>query len=272
MLPYLTIGSQEISLYDLFNTLGVIAAYLFNLFLYRRKSHVLSTYSRLWLQKHPKCSAAIFIVVETILLSYIQFYLGGFCNSNWAAFLNGGGANYFGLVYFSPPLFLLVCMLLRINPLKQQDLITPSYAVALSFAKFACFLHGCCQGKPWIHGIYFVMRRRFEFPAQLLEMAVALVILYILIYKLRRPRIPGSMFPTYLILYSATRFFTEFTRDGDVVLLGLQTYQIQCVVGVLLGVIWLLVIKKYGQKWSDTFDRKQEEYLLARKKGISSEM
>lgn len=262
---------MEISLYDLFNRLGWAFAILFNLCLYRRKSGLLSTHSRLRLQKNPHASAARYIIAETILLTLAQLCTGGLCNVSWAAYLNGGGGNYFGLAYFAPPFFLLICMLARVNPLKQLDLFTPSYAVSLICYKAACLLHGCCQGKPWIHGLYFVNRKRFEFPSQFLEMVVAVLILFLLVRMIRRKPVPGSVFPTYLILYSGTRFFTEFTRDGEVVLMGLQLYQIQCIAGVLLGIIELLLIRKYGQRWSDSFEQKQEQYIQSKNKDITTQ-
>jgi len=255
------VGPIEIGTYDLFNTLGLFAAIIFNLCLYHEKTKLLSAYTQIRLKADPKTIISAYVVLEIIILTFAQNYIGGIFNGFWAKLLSGGGGNYFGLLYLSIPFFCLFCVLLRVNPLKQLDLYTPSYAVTLIFVKIACFLHGCCHGKTWDLGLYYVVRGRYEFPAQLLEAAVALILAIILTRMLRKQRTPGTLFPIYLILYSSIRFFTEFTRTNDVVCMGLQLYQIQCIVGVLLGIVELKLAKKYGRKWSDAFDRKQEAYI-----------
>lgn len=265
MLPHITVGTNEIELYSLFNSLALYAAIIFNLCLFRRKTEVISSYSKVWMLKKNETSVAKYVIIETVVLSFLQFRIGGLCNGMWASFFNLSG-NYFGLLYWSPPIFLLVCWIARVNPLKQLDLFTPSYALALIFFKFACLMQGCCRGKVCEFGFYFVEREQYEFPSQLLEMLVAVVMLLALVYMLRHPHIPGSLFPRYLIMYSVTRFFTEFTRAGTIVFLGLQAYQIQCIAGIVLGVIELLLIKKHGQQWSDAYDQKQEEYICAKTK------
>lgn len=260
MLQYFSLGELDIRAYDFFNSLSLYAAILFNLFLYRHKKGLLSAFSRVLLLKKGGSGLTVFVIVETVLFSWIQFSIGGRCNGFWARLLGVGG-NYFGLLYFSPFIFLLICSFFRVNPLKQLDILTPSYSFALIFVKLACLLQGCCRGKVCDFGLYFVVRDRYEFPSQLLEMITAFLLTLVMLHLLYRQHTPGSIFPYYLISYSSIRFFTEFTRDGTIVFLGLQSYQIQCVAGVVLGIFELFLVKKYGQTWSDEYDRRQAKYI-----------
>ena len=195
--------------------------------------------------------------MEIILISICQFGLSAFSNSMLAKITVGAGANYFGTALFSPFLLVLILMLMRVNPLKQLDLITPSYAISLVIFKIACFMHGCCEGKPTKFGLYYPYNHQYEFPSQLLECFVALVIFFILLRLARRPRrVPGLMFPTYLILYSSTRFITEFTRANEPVVWQLQPYHLYCLAGILLGILEWLVLAKYGTKLSAYFEKR----------------
>lgn len=261
MLPKFYLGSLEITSYSFINGLALPAAILCNLFLLQYKYGLLSGYSQLLLRRAPTWCMRVLAILETVLVTCVMSFLGGQCNSFWAFSLWGGGANYFGLLYLSSPLVILVLLLLRINPLKQLDLYAPSYAVSLAIFKIACHFAGCCEGKECQFGFYNVSVEQYTFPAQLLEMAVALLMFFVLLRMIRKPHIPGTIFPVYMILYSVTRFFTEFTRAGDFIYFGLCAYQIQCLLGIWIGITWLLVTREYGQTLSDRFDRKNQAFV-----------
>ena len=94
----------------------------------------------------------------------------------------------------------------------------------------------------WESGFYNPASQLKEFPAQLLEAGVAfLIFIFLLYFKNRLSK--GSVFPVYLIIYSTTRFFTEFTRCEPSVFMGLKIYQILCLVGIILGVIEYFIIR-----------------------------
>lgn len=249
--------NSDIELYYLFTYFGALCVLFYNLKNIKQKESLLSGFSLFLIEKsaknHKKQTFAILIHVEIIVITLIQYalpYTFPFGN------LVGTGANYFGLLYFAPIVLFLFCLLVHINPFKQFDLITPAYPLGLIFAKIGCFCCGCCKGFACDWGLtnyHDPATPQKEFPVQLVEAGLALAIfLFLLWYKKRAKE--GTLFPIYLIVYSITRFFSEFLRGEPVVFGVLKTYQILCIIGVILGVIELLIALKYSKKFSSAFN------------------
>lgn len=91
-----------------------------------------------------------------------------------------------------------------------MDIITPAYPLAMNFVKLGCLCFGCCGGFECSWGIYFPSKDITCFPTQFLEIAQALII-FIFIMKYKSKAKEGTLCPLYLTIYSATRFFIEFT-------------------------------------------------------------
>ena len=241
-------------LYSVFNTVATCMVFLYNMLHYKQKKMILGDVSRsvikYFMSKQRKgfnkilASVGFWTIIEIIVISAVQFYAVGYLNSAFGALVNTG-ANYYGLMFFAPWLVVLVCILWKIDPLAQLDLITPAYPFALIFTKIACYMGGCCRGIEWEGGYYNPTSRRIEFPAQLLESAVALLLfIFLLCFKKKFKK--GTVFPIYLVAYSGIRFVTEFLRCEPAVFLGLKTYQILCIVGVLVGVLEYFIACKYN--------------------------
>lgn len=255
MYQWLTIGDSEIRLYYLLNDISVVAVLLFNLACYGKKKDMLGLHSKKLLQvvevKMPRLKAVIGVlltILEIVLISYFQYYWPiGFTGPFGK--LVGTGANYFGMIFPVILILLLICVLLRINPLEQIDLITPAFPLALISGKIACFCAGCCRGFACSWGLYNHVTEQFEFPVQLVEAGLALAIFIFLLYWRKKAK-PGTMFPTYLILYSGTRFFSEFLRCEPEVFWIFKTYHILCIIGVIVGFAELFLVLKFGDKIS----------------------
>ena len=258
---YQYLGSTDILLYDALGSLSSIIIYLFNILQYKRKKN-LQSYSTQYLQNffyklkpgskiNILAFPIIWIILEIALFSYVQYELTGFVNRTFGDMV-GTGANYFGKLYHIPFLLVAICILFWVDPLKQIDLITPAYPLALVIAKLACFCQGCCRGIEWAGGLYNHSSERYEFPVQLVEAGLALLIFIFLMFWRDKAK-PGTMFPTYLILYSATRFFSEFLRHEENVFGILKTYHILCIIGVIVGIVELLIALKFGKDISDLF-------------------
>ena len=96
-----------------------------------------------------------------------------------------------------------------------------------------------------------------EFPVQLVEMGLAaLIFVFLMVFK-RKIR-AGNILPIYIILYSATRFFSEFLRCEPDLLLGLKTYQFLCVLGVIWGVMLLFATHILDDELNDYFRKRQK--------------
>jgi len=242
------------SLYSFFNIVAVAMVPGYNLLHYKRKKMFLGGVSCSvikYFASKQQCgvnrilaSLGFWTVLETLLISYVQ-YIGIF--NSLVGDLLGTGANYFGMLFFTPMLVVFVCILLRIEPLAQLDLITPAYPLALTFSKIGCFFGGCCRGIPWEQGFFNPISRLIEYPSQLLEAGVALL-LFVFLLCCKNKLKKGTVFPVYLMVYSGIRFFTEFTRCEPEVFLGLKTYHILCIVGVLVGALEYFLVHKYNAR------------------------
>lgn len=237
------------TLYLFFNMVAVTVLIAYNLLHYKEKKLLLSKASlaaiRYFEAKQKKVLSAtgFWVVAEIWIISIVQHTIGMFINPAFGN-LVGTGANYYGLLFFQPLLVIALCILIKVDPLAQMDLITPAYPLALIFTKIACYFGGCCNGIPWEQGFYNPISRLIEFPVQLLESAAALL-LFIFLQVCKKKFKKGTVFPIYLMAYSALRFFTEFFRVEPEVFMGLKTYQILCIVGVIVGVLEYLAARKY---------------------------
>ncbi len=251
----------DIRLYDFFGSLVIYVVIIFNLTQLKKKKAFLGNVSNFYIdlsKKHGNGRIAAFFsnktfwaVIETLIISFFQIYFVGLLNSFFGENV-GTGANYFGLLFITPLILFVICHLLGIDIVKQYDLITPAFPLALIFVKLACFCQGCCWGVEWEHGLYNHRTGNVEFPVQLVEMFLALLIFIFLMFYRKKAK-PGTMYPVYMITYSATRFFSEFFRREENVFGPLKTYQLLCIAGVVIGIVELLLANKYHEDISEYF-------------------
>lgn len=240
-------------LYTLFSFIAGWALLIYNLIYYRKKKLLLSGVSNRAVkhfqskQRKGVCrilsSQTFWVITEIVILSAVQILPAMVLNPIFGNLVNTG-ANYYGLMFIGSWLMVALCLLVKVDLLAQMDLITPAYPLALIFTKIGCFFAGCCRGVRWIYGVYNPTSRRIEFPAQLLEAFVALL-LFVFFISFKSKFKKGTLFPVYLMIYSAIRFFTEFTRVEPAVFLGLKTYQILCIIGVAVGALEYVAARKY---------------------------
>ena len=167
-------------------------------------------------------------------------------NRKFGDWFTGGNANYFGSLTAWFIAFFVLPLLMKIPPFKTLDLLTPGLPLSLTISKLGCFCWGCCYSFEISERFYRNnLTYRYEFPVQLVESAVALLIFFFFLWYRKRSYRSGTLFPLYVILYSATRFFTEFLRDDLPDVAGfLDAYQIMCIVYVIIGLILIRVSRK----------------------------
>jgi len=234
-------------LYGLFNTLGTVAMLIFNLFLITKRKDMAGGRLRRWAAKHREqgksgvlYSETLWITVESILISSFQALPMMLMNGPFGK-LVGTGANYFGALYTIPFFLIAFLLLLGLDPAENIDMIVPAYPLTLVFVKIACFCAGCCIGIACEFGIPNMYSGIKEFPTQLLESAVALMLFFVML-RIQKTAKPGTVFPIYMILYSGIRFFTEFLRGEANEVWILKRYHFLCLIGVLLGIIEYYVV------------------------------
>lgn len=245
------LGDTTISMYVLFNVLAVIAVFIYAFAQVNSKKTFLSNISICCIESFVKnkktqsifAKTSFWAIVELFIFAFIQYAPASFLNSFFAE-LVGTGTNYFGLIFFIPIISFVFYFFVSINPFKQYDLLVPAYPMALTLGKLGCFLRGCCRGIECSYGLYNYSSEQYEFPVQLLEMFFAIGIFAFLVYW-RKHASEGTLFPIYVILYSVTRFFSEFMRCEESLFWGLKKYQWICIVGVLVGIVEFVIVKKY---------------------------
>ena len=250
------LADTGIKMYDFFGTVSSVVLVFFNLTQYKRKKQTLGNLSTFSINKILNWQSTsfvfVFAIIELLVVSVLQITFVAPIN-NWFGDLFNTGANYFGTLFLVPFILFAWFYLVSVNPLKEMDLITPAFSIRLIFVKFACFFAGCCSGKECSWGLYYPENDAVLFPSQLLEAFVALVLfVFLLVYRKKAKE--GTLFPIYLIVYSATRFFTEFTREEKDVFWIFKTYHILCLIGILVGVIWFVIVKRYSSKIIELYE------------------
>ena len=221
---------------------------IYNLSMIRDKEPLLSFPSRMVLAAKPwkryKLVKNICLFLETVILTCLCFFPGVSLTVPFGAITTNNN-NYFIVPMLTPFIFMIPVALLSVSPLKHLDLYAPGYAVSLVFLKLTCFCQGCCRGIEMENGMYNYSSRLIEFPIQLLEAGVALLIAIALIIYRKRTKHVGTVLPMYLILYGITRFFLQYLRVGyPPIFIGLDVYQLFSIGAIVLGIIeWILVVK-----------------------------
>lgn len=272
MFPYIKTGSESnISLYTLFSTIAICMYYIYNLFFFKKRKTMLSSISaRLCNKKFEKAQDKkktfsryinLCTFFEIIIFSLLQYYPTVLFGKTLQVWIQDGTVNYYGGAYLFPFAFFAFCLILQAEPLKLLDLVTPGYALSLVFAKIACFCHGCCAGFETLkYGLYNHEHEKMMFPVQIVEAAVALLI-FLFLFWYRKKAKTGTMYPIFLLLYSSTRFFTEFLRCEENLFGPLKGFHIYAIIGVALGLVELLVMLRFGKRISDLLSKKQTKLL-----------
>lgn len=230
MLPYLDLGGLRLPLYGIF----LVAAYMAGcLYLLANRRHLKMSDGMFW--------AFIYCMLFTALAgSRLGYYLvewhrhAGFLtllSGNWrTGWVLWGG---FGFATAAAYLFFRVySRLYRPRPLMPiADYFGPMMSLGQVIGRLACFLEGCCHGRPtdlpWgvrfthpASGVDETLIGVPLHPVQLLEMLGNLAIFIFLHFhvlpRIRRKRYPaGAAICGYGILYGSMRFFLEFLRGDD---------------------------------------------------------
>jgi phosphatidylglycerol:prolipoprotein diacylglycerol transferase len=174
--------------------------------------------------------ARIFYIIENY-----SFYKG---NPAQIIMLQQGGLSWFGGLIFGFISGILYFKKKKLPIYKTLDLVAPFVALAQAIGRIGCLLNGCCFGKVSEFGIWFTLHQAVLIPTQLYS-SLILIFIYITLRFLQiRPHKDGQIFSIYLFLYSLKRFFIEFWRaDNPVILWGLTLFQL-----ISIGVFCLSVL------------------------------
>lgn len=148
--------------------------------------------------------------------------------------LQRGGLSWFGGLILAVSAGIAYLKNKNLPVYKTLDLIIPFVALAQAIGRIGCLLNGCCFGKEYL-----------TIPLQVYSSLLLIFIFIVLRLLQDRPHRNGQIFFTYLLLYSAKRFFIEFWRaDNEIVFLGLTLFQLISIAIFCLSVLKLFAIIK----------------------------
>ncbi len=254
--------------YDLFSIIGILSAFISSLFFVKKRTNELGLYSKnavLYVSKKfssaGKFSKYFFAVIELLFMTLVGMLATIFTKPMGE--LMGTGFNYFGTLFAFCPLWFIASAIIKTNPLKNIDMMTMILPAHLFFIKIACFCNGCCWGIPWEYGPYNYDNEHpgNQVPVQAIEAFWAIVILAVLLLYRKKAK-PGTVFPVYMILFSATRFCSEFFRHEENVLWIFKTYHLLCLSGIIIGFILYFIAVKYGDKIQSFFEKPHRKFDL----------
>jgi len=152
-----------------------------------------------------------------------------------------------GLIYFR---------IRRYPFLPYADAIAPGIGLGVCLTRIGRFMNGCCYGVPCggFPSASFPPSSppgRYEqgfalsglFPSQLLESACGLIILALVLLAGRRKTFDGFLLSLVCVLYAASRFAIDFTRDyGPEERVGMLSHtQVVCI--ALFAVCGALIVR-----------------------------
>jgi phosphatidylglycerol:prolipoprotein diacylglycerol transferase len=212
------IGSLTIYSYGFFIIFGVLLAFLY---LYNNKKEFglsVDKISEFFLY----CFGSVFVGGKLFyFLERPLYYL-----KNIGEFFTdfGQGFVFYGSFLLTIPVLIWWFRKNKIPVLFAFDFTAVCGALVHGMGKIGCFMAGCCHGiqcdSNW--GVVFTNHQSVAFPlnvpvypVQLWDATVILLIAAFLILLRSKKQFDGQFFLIYAIVYSVTRFFTEYYR-GDV--------------------------------------------------------
>ena len=203
-------------------------------------------------------------------LFYLLFYTN-LCNPPVHLYdLRLYGFSLYGGLLMVVIYFTIAARLRRIPVWNWLDYHTPGLMGCAALGKIGCFLNGCCFGTPTIMpwGIpyapgsqaynYYIVQALDHLPeqswqvysdrihpVQLYESGIALIILFLALYLLRKKALPGLVFLLTAGLYSLARlglfYFRANPQTGT--FLHLLPWLYLIVAGLSLGVLLIKIVK-----------------------------
>lgn len=155
------------------------------------------------------------------------------------------GANNIVRVYVYVP---LICMaisrILKEPGMKLSDYVAPSMALQQVIGHSVCPFVGCCHGYECTWGVWNPTKDAIVFPVQWLECLVALAIVLWLLRQAKKENYSGGgkIYAMLLVIFGYTRFFLEFLRDSEKLVLGISSLAFHALFMGIVGTVWIFVL------------------------------
>jgi phosphatidylglycerol:prolipoprotein diacylglycerol transferase len=160
-------------------------------------------------------------------------------------FIGISGMSFHGGLLGALAASLLFCRKRGTDFLLLADLISPIFPLGYSFGRLGNFINGELFGRQTNLpiGMYFPDSPSpgLRYPSQLFEAFFEGVVLFLLLWAIRKKKLPkGSFLPLFIFSYGFVRFFLEYFRQPDhqlgLVFLGFSMGQLLCL-GMMIGAV-----------------------------------
>ena len=234
VLPYIHIGSVTISCYYLAMVLGYVFMVVLMLLKYRRRMYGLSPikaflFATLVLILGVTGCKILFVLENIKLVAKNGFTFGGF--------------SFYGAVLFIPLVMPLCRKPFRLDTRSVLDSSAICIVAMLGTIRIGCYCNGCCGGRVFGSG-----QDLFTLPTQLIECALDFLILFLLLRYEKKGRFQGRLYPKFLLLYGAGRFFIEFLRATSKDWLSLSHAQWFSMAAMIIGIAFELRSVRRGKE------------------------
>jgi len=159
-------------------------------------------------------------------------------------FTNWGANNIVRLYVYMPLICAAAAKILRVPGKMLSDYIAPSMALQQVIGHSVCPIAGCCHGYACEWGVWNPVKNVRLFPIQWLECLVALLVLIWTLRQAKKDNYSGNgkVYAVMLITFGYTRFFLEFLRDNDKLILGISNLAFHALFMAVVGTIWYFVL------------------------------
>lgn len=202
-----------------------------------------------------KAKAALSSAFSLALL-YITMLIIPWVESGFKVF---GDQNMVKTYAFAPLIFIIDCLVFKIDFRKISDMHAVWPMLLHGISHFACLIPGCCGGYCYKEGtkmydIAQALTGTNMIPNQAFESVAALIIgavMFFIAYK-KNFKLNGRLFYVMLIVYGVNRFFWEFLRDNNKIvvfgemtnaesgLFGLSDLSFYCIAMIVVGIAFLV--------------------------------
>ena len=235
MHPLFHLFGTEISSYAALALLGLIAGLFLGEY----------THRHIGLSRGGLLSFTLFCVIGAVIGAKLLYMLVEWERTvrDLRGVLFGGGFVFYGGLLMSFFTAWLWCRRTHTPILPMLDVFIPCMTLFHAFGRIGCFLAGCCYGCETTSALGVLYPEGGLAPAgipllpvQLFEAAFLLIFTLVLIIVLKRAKLSGTVFCTYLCGYAFWRFIIEFFRsDPRGSLLGFSTSQLISIILMLFG-------------------------------------
>ncbi len=241
------IGSFEIRWYGIMVALAVVTGVSVPILLARKEG--------IGITGNQVLSVAIWAIPGGIIGARLIYVINnwGYFIANPASIVGGEGLGIFGAILGGTITGVIYARITGIPVGRLTDACAFGLILAQTVGRIGCTINGCCHGfqtsLPWgfvyTHlNTYCAFPGQAVHPTQVYELLFDLVV-FALIWGLRnRLRVPGTIYLTYISVYSFGRFFISFLRLNEPVLLGLQQAQIVSLLVIVVAVPLMIYLYK----------------------------